>query len=298
MAVGKKITDLTASGSLKDTDLAIVHDGNGTKKSALTQLSNYMGTKFSNPNLLINPDFKINQRGSTSYDGVSNTLYTVDRWLVANGHATVSDNGFTVSSDSGAGTWLTQKLEKALETVVTLTVNISNISGKISLTTPSNNFFVTSPGISSITLDRLEEFNIYVYENSSVTLKWAKLEQGSIATPFVVPNPAEELSKCKRYFIRLGTISFIPVKNQISEIARENKTSYFQSINGFFGVQMRKSPTISYDKTPKYTSGEDISGVTVDLNASDVRVGSLKATPDISNWSLNVENVIIDAEIY
>ena len=64
---GKQVTELDTLPSFTDTSLLPVHNGAGLKKGTLTQLSNFLGTKFSNPNLLINPDFKINQRGATSY---------------------------------------------------------------------------------------------------------------------------------------------------------------------------------------------------------------------------------------
>lgn len=198
MAVGKKITDLTASGSLKDTDLAIIHDGNGTKRSTLTQLSEYMGTKLSNPNLLINPDFKINQRGKSEYTGDG---YTVDRWRAIGAGVTVPESGgLTIHNANNSGALVTQKFEKELEGIVTLSIEISSINGKMSLSNPTNNIFITSPGVYSITLSNINEFNIYLFENTTATIEWAKLEKGSIATPFVAPNPTEELMKCQRYY--------------------------------------------------------------------------------------------------
>lgn len=231
MAVGKKITDLTASGSLKDTDLAIIHDGNGTKRSTLTQLSEYIGTKISNPNLLINPDFKINQRGQTEYtsDG-----YTVDRWRVINGNATVLDSGgVTIHSASSGGTWFTQKFEKELEGVFTLSVKVSSISGKVNLTNSSNSVIITSAGIYSVTLSNLSEFNMFIETGTSVTFEWAKLEKGSIATPFVAPNPTEELAKCKRY------TSLVDLDSLMLFAAGE-----FCYAQNYTDIQMRTNPTI------------------------------------------------------
>lgn len=199
MAVGKKITDLTASGSLKDTDLAIVHDGNGTKRSTLTQLSEYMGTKFSNPNLLVNPDFKINQRGQESYT-VGGFEYTVDRWRISSSKVSVSDNGLTIQSTGSSGSWISQKFEKELEGVFTLSIKISSVSGYINLSNSENSIRITSPGVYSVTVNRLSEFNMFLGPNTTITIEWAKLEKGSIATPFVAPNPTEELMKCQRYY--------------------------------------------------------------------------------------------------
>ena len=59
---GKQVTELDTLPSFTDTSLLPVHNGAGLKKGLLSQLANYLGNKFSNPNLLTNPDFKINQR--------------------------------------------------------------------------------------------------------------------------------------------------------------------------------------------------------------------------------------------
>lgn len=201
MAVGKKITDLTASGSLKDTDLAIVHDGNGTKKSTLTQLSEYLGTKFSNPNLLINPDFKINQRGETTYE-IGSKSYTVDRWAVEKGKVTVNSDG-TVTATGGTTNeegYYKQQLENAISGDYTVSMEVISISGAVRIAIEGAwqniksglNVFHGITGTGAVGLQ--------LANGSSITLKWVKLEQGSIATPFVAPNPAEELAKCRRFY--------------------------------------------------------------------------------------------------
>ena len=233
MAVGKKITDLTESGSLKDTDLAIVHDGNGTKKSTLTQLSEYMGTKFSNPNLLINPDFKINQRGKTSYQ-VNGFEYTVDRWRISNCTVSVSDNGLTIQNVGSEGSWISQKFEKELDGVFTLSIKVSSISGRVYLTNPDNNVNITSAGIYSVTLSNLSEFNMFVETGSSVTFEWAKLEKGSIATPFVAPNPSDELAKCRRFAYLIDIDSLVCILTE--------SACYIQN---YTDIIMRTNPTVS-----------------------------------------------------
>lgn len=279
MAVGKKITDLTASGSLKDTDLAIVHDGNGTKRSTLTQLSEYMGTKFSNPNLLINPDFKINQRGKTSYtDGGFN--YTVDRWRSSSTTVTVSDDGLTIQTDGEA--WFTQKLEKKIEGNTTLSIKISDINGKISLSPPTNNLFITSPGVFSITLSSVEEFNLYLFANTSVTIEWAKLEKGSIATPFVAPNPAEELIKCQRYYVKtLGELR-----------AYTNAgTSFGVTVN--LPTKMRTKPTININNIYSY----NVSSIDTEIkndNSAIFVYGTAKNQDSAVVYCI----VMCDAEVY
>lgn len=201
MAVGKKITDLTTSGRLKDTDLAIVHDGNGTKRSTLTQLSEYIGTKFSNPNLLINPDFKINQRGATSY---SSNVYTVDRWRINNGTVKTSSSGVTVTLNK-KGQFI-QVLENALNGTYTATIKVTSITGDCALFLNSHSIQLNKAGTFTITENgSITGVSLYKPTDGTCTInvEYIKLEKGSIATPFVAPNPAEELVKCKRYFLKL-----------------------------------------------------------------------------------------------
>lgn len=283
MAVGKKITDLTASGSLKDTDLAIVHDGNGTKRSTLAQLGEYMGTKFSNPNLLINPDFKINQRGKTSYE-VTGFDYTVDRWRVSSSDVAVSESGgLTIHSSGSAGSWFTQKLEKELEEIATLSIKVSSINGRISLSSPSNNLFITSPGVYSITLSNISEFNMFLDPNTSVTIEWAKLEKGSIATPFVAPNPAEELVKCKRFYNRIS----ITETFYAATVGMAYRFSYVVQ-------SMRIKPTLLYTAVYDYGISQEEAIMKDDAGMTVVVSAKVGKTGDCS-----IEGTInLDAEIY
>lgn len=281
MAVGKKITDLTASGSLKDTDLAIIHDGNGTKKSTLTQLSEYMGTKFSKPNLLINPDFKINQRRQTSYNAEGTRVYTVDRWHIFDCSATVLDDGLKVQSNNKG--WLAQKLEKVVNGVATLSIKISEISGKLSFADSVNDVTITSAGVYSITLSNVNQFSMLLHENTSATIEWAKLEKGSIATPFVAPNPAEELVKCRRYYQFIAG-HFYGAANP----------------NGFINEDLiqfrnfRTNPTTNIKAT--YSSGVTESALT--LKGSNINGYYLYGrTRTSGDYALDV-TITADAEIY
>lgn len=232
--MGKQVTELDTLPSFTDTSLLPVHNGAGLKKGLLSQLANYLGTKFSNPNLLINPDFKINQRGKTSYE-VAGFDYTVDRWRISSSNVAVSESGgLTIHSSGNTGSWVTQKLEKELEGIATLSVKVLSINGRISLSNPSNNLFITSPGVYSITLSNVSEFNMFLNPNTSVTFEWAKLEKGSIATPFVAPNPTEELAKCKRY------ASLVNLDSLMCLIIEAN--CYVQN---YTDISMRTEPTIT-----------------------------------------------------
>lgn len=301
MAVGKKITDLTASGSLKDTDLAIVHDGNGTKRSTLTQLSEYMGAKFSNPNLLINPDFKINQRGQNIYNTEPKSIYTVDRWSiympVGGSVKPNSDGTITVTNKSNDQGWFFQTLESKIENVV-FTANVISVSGIVNIYADDAGKTITNTGITSLQSESAIKCGFVLTANSSITLKWVKLEQGSIATPFVAPSPAEELMKCKYFF------------------KQENITNHllFLGLNWAYVLipiteGTRISPTItlnystlSYSGPNGLSGNKNVTSANVYIATTEYIVVQLNSDFGFSSYTpvmcANGPKVIIDAEIY
>lgn len=144
----------------------ILHDG-----EIMTQ------NKISNPNLLINPDFKINQRVKSgtitpniNADGKNIHTYFVDRWGIDSGSVTINADGTLTLNGA-----ISQILENSVGTNVT-----ASFSG----------------GMAAYN-DKTKTFTISGY---GVVISWAKLEIGSVATPFVTPDPVEELRKCQRYY--------------------------------------------------------------------------------------------------
>ncbi len=197
---GKQVTELDALPSFTDTSLLPVHNGAGLKKGLLSQLANYLGNKFSNPNLLINPDFKINQRGATSYESRN---YSVDRWKIWNVTVTPNDNGgITVKNDKyeATGTFL-QYLENATEGDSTLSCYVTSVSGTVTMVADDNSPVTLKQGLNVVhTSNSTKSFTFFVAQGASITLKWAKLEQGKHATAFVHPIYSEEYLKCMWYF--------------------------------------------------------------------------------------------------
>ena len=96
---------------------------------------------FSNPNLLINSDFRnpVNQRGKTSYTGAgSDIYYTIDRWGVINGLiVTVQDDSLKLqvgSNDAYSGK-LKQVFENALPSdFYTLSVKVKSNTNNVPIT--------------------------------------------------------------------------------------------------------------------------------------------------------------------
>lgn len=196
---GKQFTDLAQASALKDSDIIAVHDGNGLKQSNMEDVTVYMSDKFSNPNLLINPDFKINQRGKSEYTGSG---YTVDRWKSWNITVTPNTNGgITLKNDSTSFGNIIQFLENATEDESTLSCYVTSLSGTVQIKADGGSQITLKQGLNILhTSKSTKSFTIHLNEKSSVTLKWVKLEQGTVATPFIAPNNNDELDKCLRYF--------------------------------------------------------------------------------------------------
>lgn len=197
---GKQVTELDALPSFTDTSLLPVHNGAGLKKGLLSQLASYLGTKFSNPNLLINPDFKINQRGATSYT----SGYTVDRWKVNAGTVKPQSNGITVTLNN-KGQFI-QQFENTSSGTYTATIKVTSITGDCVLFIGSHSIQLNKAGTFSIT-ENGSIAGISLYKSTAgtctINVEYIKLEQGTVATPFIAPNYATELAKCQRYFMYL-----------------------------------------------------------------------------------------------
>ena len=221
----------------------------------------------SNPNLLINPDFTINQRAQTEY---TITGFTVDHWF--------SQRFFTITpittgirivpteaiSENLYG--LCQKLP--ISTAMrgndyTLTINVATTNdyahaaiyayNAANSVVKSSDKIKLQTGVNSVTIKKLPDTTAYIRVQFTIDsgaqpsdvleVSWAKLELGSIATPFTPPDPATELAKCQRYFNSLFVGSGIPVQFIGSGIA-VNDSMVTILVN--LPIEMRSpTPTVS-----------------------------------------------------
>lgn len=179
-------------------------------KAALTQISN--------PNLLDNPWFTVNQRGETS-------SYFADRWVRFASELTFTNNdGVTISgtpsSIENLGTHKIEwdRLKDNIGKTITLSVLIdgtiykaageiktpgSSWTTHVTLNIPSLNIAFqlltngASPSIAELVFKNINTDAI------NITIRAVKLELGSVSTLAMdtAPNYATELLKCQRYFI-------------------------------------------------------------------------------------------------
>lgn len=188
----------------------------------------------SNPNMLINPDFRINQRGQTEYTASG---YTVDRWQIsASAKLTPHDGYITFESTvDKAATPLFQKCENPVALsgkTVTLSFDcdLKTEGAWISVQTVTNGswnpsapvqFTNTGRSVKSTVInlpDNLTDLRVALVIHgtddaplAAVDIYGAKLELGEIATPIIPADPATELAKCQRYYQIRSTNDIDPV---------------------------------------------------------------------------------------
>lgn len=291
---GKQVTELDALPSFTDNSLLPVHNGAGLKKGTLTQLSNFLGTKFSNPNLLINPDFKINQRGTTSYEKQG---YSVDRWKIWNVTVTPSTSGgITVKNDkyTDTGTFL-QYLENATEGDSTLSCYVTSVSGTVTMLADDNSQVILKQGLNVVhTSKSTKTFTIFLNRGTSVTLKWVKLEQGTMATSFIAPSPVEEYPKCQRYFQYISKLYCVPLIYTKSLINASDK--FFQATNGNLPTEMRTKPTLTYKTLGQSDNSTFTGSASFEFDSKSINTVTLDNA--ISNFTITINSIDLDAEIY
>ena len=211
---GQTLGGLTDVSITSATDgQALVYDSNSSE-----WVNSDVGVKTTNPNLLINPWFTVNQRGSASYT-LNATNYCVDRWTTTSGGITVavSSSGITVTNSNNVQKNIVQKIEDTSAIkgkIVTFSLMFQNgtiISG--TGTFPSENNTV----VDVYTFDTDSKLRLYVGNdgigmavvvlgvNKSYNIRAVKLEIGSTSTLHLdtAPDYTTELLKCQRYFKRL-----------------------------------------------------------------------------------------------
>ena len=225
----------------------------------------------SNPNLLDNPWFTVNQRGKTSYSG---NVYTVDRWKGYSKCDTVvnSDGSITLTGTAPKTTYFGQiadiEIVKRLRgKTITLSVDgySSNVNCKIyfyiknSATGTSKNIGSETIGTtraiysSTITIpdtdfDRCEWLDFSIPLNESVTVYSAKVELGSKSTLHLdsAPNYQQELAKCQRYYVKYTDLLLPVVANRSGSKLLFAPLTFPNNINKNNGIINEANYDINY----------------------------------------------------
>ena len=183
---------------------------------------------YVNPNLLINRDFSINQRGKAEYTGSG---YAVDGWFIsANSTYNATTKVLAANATATTEIYTEQRIENPSEfrrKEITFSANLSSsapaalkiyaYNGSKYTTIKSDEVY---EGVVACTLSIPDDttslfVRVIAYGVGETKVEQAKLELGSIQTlarqdtdgNWVIidppPNPAVELLKCQRYFERV-----------------------------------------------------------------------------------------------
>ena len=196
------------------------HEGNADIHVTATEKAAWNAVNYSNPNLLINPDFRINQRGQAEYT----SGYTVDRWYSPGKCSAAPISGGVKLTSTVTASSTTHAFWQDFEFPLppgkyTLSLKAADVTGvwaaRIRTVTAAGDYVDSyytprlQAGINSVTVDLSDSeyisavsigFNKGTEAGNSLKLAWAKLEGGSLATPFVPPDYAAELAKCQRFY--------------------------------------------------------------------------------------------------
>ena len=253
---------------------------------------------YSNPNLLDNPWFTVNQKGFTSGSAAQNST-PIDRWQVRF-NATVlalTPNGLNITNSTD-NHGIAQLLD--IPTDYTTTFTFSMLLSDGTIYTKTGTFQTDTSGQTQVISSPFSVYMglwtingklapaIYLSGNSSTesfTITALKLEVGTVSTLALdsAPNYATELMKCQRYYRKLNLSNCIGMTTQYQTVS---DTHY---VNSIWDLPMRAIPTISYT-TGAVTGVLSVVGATtrtiitksiVDIS-SDIN-GNLTITTDTSD---------------
>lgn len=262
--------------------------------------------KYSNPNLLDNPWFTINQKGWTTGTVQGNTSKPIfDRWGTTYGGGNDALGTITLNSDhtvkfhavvpSGryGRIYLKQNLEDNIKSALgthAKTISILLSDGRIFTQTFTNKTFTRNSFIFDVATDTELRGDLYYREEDSpavitigigakeesgtatdITIKAVKLELGIESTLAldVAPDYATELMKCQRFYRKLNLSDCIGMTSRYQSVS---DTHY---VNSIWDIPMRAIPTVTY------TSGS-VDGVLSVVGAT-TRTIITKSIVDISS---------------
>ena len=205
------------------------------------------GGNRSNPNLLINSNFMVNQEGRVSGSSIADGAYFLDGWKNSTGAVT----SIITWADSGGVRTLTLGIpgfpriaEQVIEQqdVPAGAYTVSWPGGALGRlykagTTPPA--FAASP--ITVTLDGAANVNLDLQGDGTSVNGWVKLERGTVATPYQSPKYGDNLRACMRYYQRLSAVN---TGNRFETGMAYSTTG--ASINIHLLAPMRSTPTLTY----------------------------------------------------
>jgi hypothetical protein len=311
-------TGQNTNGSM--TQKAITDNLNNLDNSIINTNNNV--NQLYNPNILINGDFSINQRGLPSYVGAK--IYCVDRWFIELNNVVYDVATKTFTNNRSSTSFVYQFIENPesmLNTDITLSIKVNGEVHTMPITMPTS-----IPTGSNIVEDKKLTFTggrIYlqyftaqkcfalllgITSGSSLQVDYIKAEYGSVATPFKPRLYTEELALCQRYYYKItgdGKYAWSIFKTVLSQT---NGSIFYADIS--LPSPMRTKPTIT--KSGEFRIyGNDISQTVSNITGNDNVLSfpvivTITTSSSVGTWTpaflqanddINA-SISFDAEIY
>lgn len=254
--------------------------------------------ELSRPNLLINGDFQIWQRGET----FTTTGYSVDRWKfsISAGNEPIlvkNKNGLKITETTSSSN--ENQLDYFLETAdtmklskKTITLSISKVgSVKICLRIKNgSNYTLLDETLENALTVKLPEYvegdmlNVCLLTYKNVEINWVKLELGSFVTSLISRTYGEELAMCRRYYQKITQITLLSL----------TQTSI--NYSGFTYFEMRISPKYEIENIYRL-DGIDVRSEFIGFNIFECCI-SYATFKSNCGEALHFSNIFLDAEIY
>ena len=205
----------------------------------LSEVENQIGKiVYTNPNMLINGDFQVWQRGELFQTEVREAFrYNADRWC----HYTNTASRLIKKVDNGIYTEanIMQRLERRLSAGVHYVLSAS-IDGVVVVLNIVGGTPISNNILEYFSSDSLDSIQIKCNDGvDSQIINWVKLEKGDTPTPFVPRLYAEELSLCERYYV------VVPQSNYVGYSGSTGR--FWLSLDKMF--KLRTTPNIASNVT-------------------------------------------------
>lgn len=271
---------------------------------------------LSNPNLLINGDFRINQRGKSEYRKQGNT-YNVDRWKVyvvdMNSDYIITPNingGITLDNTNGTGGLTLLQLVE--EDYKFFEGKNFSVSAKINGVIYSKSFNIPLQEEAQAIISSLSILNgnsalnvifdtyrnkfsieISLYNNTSIVVDYVKLEAGTIYTPYTPRPYGEELALCQRYYQNISVLGVCS--------GRSSQGNGILSVS--LPTTLRTTPTITITEAIAIRGSgiyENISNCEVNALADNLLILNITQEDIQPNnvYMASYGNLSVDSEIY
>lgn len=263
----------------------------------------------------------VNQRGKTSYTA---TGYTIDRWAASSGSVTVAVGADSLEVSVSSGTW--QNINQAIEFPSRLngqTVTMSAfmemdhhivLSIKNVTTNVKYEKTIEHPsGVVSLTHDIADDFaqdgdtvRFYVFitqgtsEAASATLKAVKLELGDTQTLAhqdasggwvlnEIPNYAEQLARCQRFYYRFGTRGTYAMPFGYGRSSSATAAKALIPLP----VAMRDIPTLTAESNIEFAIASDGMNATLDEVPTAFEINASGLTVDVASSGMTSVRPVI-----